>query len=632
MICDIKVKDFYKKCDRIHKLKEVKIMRDKQIINIAVIAHVDAGKSTLVDAFLKQSGVFRSNEQVVNQVMDSNALERERGITIYSKNCSIIHGDYKINIVDTPGHADFSSEVERIIKTVDTVILLVDSAEGPMPQTRFVLSKSLEMGLNPILIINKIDKKDARAEEVVDLVYDLFLSLDANDQQLDFPILYGIAKEGIVKRSLEDDSTDLTPLFETIVEHCGAYPDKDSEPTQVQISALAYDDYLGRIGIGRLYKGTLKQGQQVTVVRGNSQIKHSIGQLFNYEGLKRTTITEAHSGDIVLIGGIQDISIGDSLCDPNHIDALEHIAIEEPTLAMTFMVNSSPFAGRSGKYITSRNLRERLFKELEVNVGLRVEETDSPDRFKVSGRGELHLTILVENMRREGYELAIAKPEVIYRYIDGHRYEPKEEVITTVPEQYSGSVISKLNLRKAEMKTMDEKNGYVTIIWEIATRALFGYRTEFINDTRGEGTIIRQFSGYTPYIGELPERMSGAMISTETGVAMTYSIFNLQERGSFFIGPQTEVYTGMIVGMSARDLDMEVNPTKNKKQTAIRSSGNDEAMRLVPPRELNLEYAIEFINEDELVEVTPDAIRLRKRYLTAIDRKNAKRAAKVETD
>ncbi len=607
-------------------------MRDKEIINIAVIAHVDAGKSTLVDAFLKQSGVFRSNEQVVDQVMDSNALERERGITIYSKNCSIIHEGYKINIVDTPGHADFSSEVERIIKTVDTVILLVDSAEGPMPQTRFVLSKSLEMGLNPILLINKIDKKDQRAEEVVDLVYDLFISLDANDDQLDFPILYGIAKEGIVKRSLEDNSTDLTPLFETIVEHVGAYQNRDEEATQMQVSALAYDDYIGRIGIGRLYKGTLKQGQQVTVVRGNSQIKHSVAQLFNYEGLKRTAIKEAHSGDIVLIGGIQDIMIGDSLCDPNDIQPLEHIAIEEPTLSMTFMVNSSPFAGKSGKYVTSRNLRDRLFKELEVNVGLRVEETDSPDRFKVSGRGELHLTILVENMRREGYELAIAKPEVIYRYIDGKRFEPKEEVITTIPEQYSGSVISKLNLRKAEMKTMDEKNGYVTIVWEIATRALFGYRTEFINDTRGEGTIIRQFSGYTPYIGELPERSNGAMISTETGVAMTYSIFNLQERGMFFIHPQTEVYTGMIVGMSSRDLDMDINPTKNKKQTAIRSSGNDEAMRLVPPREINLEYAIEFINEDELVEVTPDAIRLRKRYLTAIDRKNAKRAAKVDSE
>lgn len=605
-------------------------MRDKQIINIAVIAHVDAGKSTLVDAFLKQSGVFRQNEQVVDQVMDSNDLERERGITIYSKNCSIMHNGVKINIVDTPGHADFSSEVERIIKTVDTVILLVDSSEGPMPQTRFVLSKSLEMGLNPILLINKIDKKDQRAEEVVDLVYDLFLSLEATDEQLDFPILYGIAKQGIVKRSMTDESSDLTPLFETIIEHVGTYPDKDEEPTQMQVSALAYDDYLGRIGIGRLYKGTLRQGQSLMVVRGSSQLRHSVGQLFIYEGLKRTPVTEAHSGDIVLIGGIQDISIGDSLCDPNNIQPLEHIAIEEPTLAMTFMVNSSPFAGKSGKFVTSRNLRERLFKELEVNVGLRVEETDSPDRFKVSGRGELHLTILVENMRREGYELAIAKPEVIYRYIDGQRFEPKEEVITTVPENYSGTVISKLNLRKAEMKTMDEKNGYVTIVWEIATRALFGYRTEFINDTRGEGTIIRQFSGYTPYIGELPERSSGAMISTETGVAMTYSIFNLQERGSFFIGPQTEVYEGMIVGMSARDLDMEVNPTKNKKQTAIRSSGNDEAMRLVPPRDLNLEYAIEFINEDELVEVTPAAIRLRKRYLTPIERKNAKRAAKVE--
>lgn len=607
-------------------------MRNQKIINIAVIAHVDAGKSTLVDAFLKQSGVFRSNEQVIDQVMDSNALERERGITIYSKNCSIIHEDVKINIVDTPGHADFSSEVERIIKTVDTVILLVDSSEGPMPQTRFVLSKSLELGLRPILLINKIDKPDQRAEEVVDLVYDLFLALDAKEDQLDFPILYGIAKQGIVKRSLDDSSTDLSPLFETIISHVGNYPDLDDEATQLQVSSLAYDDYIGRIGIGRLYKGTLKVGQSVMVIRGQSQIRQSIAQLFVYEGLKRVPVKEAHSGDIVLIAGIADISIGDSLCDPNKIDPLDMIAIEEPTLSMTFMVNSSPFAGKSGKYVTSRNIRERLTKELEVNVGLRVEMLDSADKFKVSGRGELHLTILIENMRREGYELAVAKPEVIYRYIDGNRYEPIEEVITTVPEEYSGSVISKLNLRKAEMLTMDEKGGYVTIIWKVATRALFGYRTEFINDTRGEGTIVRQFSEYAPYVGELPKRSSGSMISTETGIAMTYSIFNLQERGQFFIGPQTEVYQGMIVGMSARDMDMEVNPTKNKKQTAIRSSGNDEAMRLVPHKQLTLEYAVEFINDDELVEVTPDAIRLRKRYLNPIDRKNAARSEKEQAE
>lgn len=601
-------------------------MREQNIINIAVIAHVDAGKSTLVDAFLQQSGVFRQNEVLVEQVMDSNALERERGITIYSKNCAISYKGVKINIVDTPGHADFSSEVERIIRTVDTVVLLVDSSEGPMPQTRFVLHKALELGLRPILLINKIDKSDQRATEVVDLVYDLFLALDATDEQLDFPILYGITKQGIVKRSLDDDSTNLEPLFETIIHHVGSYPDRDAEPTQMQISSLAYDEYIGRLGIGRLYRGTLRVGQSVIVARGSSTLRQSIAQLFIYEGLKRVPVQEAHSGEIVIIGGIQDINIGDTLCDLNKIEPLPMIPIEEPTLSMYFLVNTSPFAGRSGKYVTSRNLRERLMKELEVNVGLRVEMMDSTDRFKVSGRGELHLTILIENMRREGYELAVSKPEVIYRYLDGKKMEPVEEVITTVPEQYSGVVISKLNLRKAQMKTMDEKNGYVTLVWEVPTRALIGYRTEFINDTHGEGTFVRQFSGYVEYVGELPQRTSGSMISTETGTAMTYSIFYLQERGQFFIGPQTEVYTGMIVGMSSRDLDMEVNPTKNKKATAVRSAGADEAMRLVPPRQLTLEYAVEFINDDELVEVTPDAIRLRKKYLTSIERKNAYRA------
>jgi GTP-binding protein len=601
-------------------------MSRQKIINIAVIAHVDAGKSTLVDAFLKQSGIFRANEVVLDQIMDSNDLERERGITIYAKNCSIMHQGVKINIVDTPGHADFSSEVERIIRTVDTVILLVDSAEGPMPQTRFVLSKSLAMGLRPILLINKIDKKDQRAETVVDLVYDLFLALEASDEQLDFPILYGIAKQGIVKRSLDDPSNDLSPLFETIIEHVGTYPDYDDQPTQVQISSLAYDEYIGRLGIGRLYRGTLSVGQPVMVVNGFSQIRRTITKLFIYEGLKRTAVDQAHSGDLVLIAGIADISIGDTLCDVNHIEALPSIAIEEPTLSMNFMVNSSPFAGKSGKYITSRNLRERLLKELEVNVGLRVEMTDNADTFKVSGRGELHLTILIENMRREGYELAISKPEVIFRYRDGQRLEPIEEVITSVPEAYSGSVISKLNLRKGTMVSMDEKGGYVTIVWHIATRALFGYRSEFINDTRGEGTLVRQFKHYAPDVGDLPKRNHGSMVSTENGVAMTYAIFNLQERGSFFIGPQTEVYSGMIVGMASKDLDMDVNPTKNKKLTSIRSTGADEAMRLTPARQLTLESAIEFINEHELVEVTPDAIRLRKRHLNPVDRKNALKA------
>lgn len=597
----------------------------QKIINIAVIAHVDAGKSTLVDAFLAQSGVFRDNEQVVHQVMDSNDLERERGITIYAKNCSVTYKDYKINIVDTPGHADFSSEVERIIKTVDTVILLVDSSEGPMPQTRFVLEKSLEIGLNPILLINKIDKNDARAHEVVDMVYDLFLELGATDAQLDFPILYGIAKQGIVQYELDEPSTSIQPLFETILKHVEAYPDLNDEPLQMQVSSLAYDDYIGRLGIGRIFKGVIKAGRQVALVSGDKIVKQSISKLFVYQGLKRVPVEEAQCGDIVLVAGLGDISIGDTLCDVNAIDPLPAIEIEEPTLSMNFLVNTSPFAGRSGKYVTSRNIRERLEKELQVNVGLKVEETDTTDAFKVSGRGELHLTILVENMRREGYELAISKPEVIIKMIDGVKSEPVEDVIISVPEEYSGTVINMLNLRKGQMVDMDEKNSQIVQKWKVSTRALIGFRSDFINSTRGEGTLIRQFSGYEPWVGELSERSNGAMISTETGVAMTYSIFNLQERGQFFIGAQTEVYEGMIVGVSARDIDMEVNPTKNKKATAVRSTGNDEAMKLVPARQLTLEYAVEFIRSDELVEVTPDTIRLRKRYLTPYERKLALR-------
>ncbi len=594
-----------------------------KMINIAVIAHVDAGKSTLVDAFLSQSNVFRKNEEVVEQVMDSNALERERGITIYSKNCSVYHNDIKINIVDTPGHADFSSEVERIIRTVDTVILLVDASEGPMPQTRFVLQKSLELGLRPILLINKIDKHDQRAEVVVDLVYDLFLSLDATDEQLDFPILYGITKFGVVKYNPDDDSDSIEPLFETIVKHCGPYPDYDDEPLQMQVSSLAYDEYLGRLGIGRIYKGVLKVGQTVVIAHGKAQVRQTVSQLFIYEGLKRVAVKEAQSGEIVIIGGIADISIGNTICDPNNIVPLPMITIEEPTLSMNFLVNTSPFAGKSGKYVTSRNLRERLTKELEVNVGLRVEELESTDKFKVSGRGELHLTILVENMRREGYELAVSKPEVILRYIAGVRSEPMEQVIVTVPSIYAGTVIQKMNYRKAQMINMDERNEYVTMEWKASTRALIGYRGEFINDTRGEGTLIRQFSGYGDYVGEVPQRTLGALISTETGNAMTYSIFKLQERGQFFISPAESVYTGQIIGISSRDVDMEVNPTTNKKLTAIRSAGNDEAMRITKPIPITLEYAVEFIRDDELVEVTPDAIRLRKKYLSAIERKSA---------
>ncbi|MEY8309951.1 translational GTPase TypA [Erysipelotrichaceae bacterium 51-3] len=599
-------------------------MSDKEkIINIAVIAHVDAGKSTLVDAFLRQSDVFRDNEEVVDCVMDSNDLERERGITIYSKNCSVIHDGVKINIVDTPGHADFSSEVERIMGTVDTVILLVDASEGPMPQTRFVLSKALEIGLKPILLINKIDKKDQRAQEVVDEVYDLFLDLNATDEQLDFPILYGIAREGIVQYDLDTPSENIEPLFQTILDRTSPYPDLDEEPAQMQVSALAYDDYIGRLGIGRIKRGVLRKGD--SYIRTNNdglEKKETISNLFVYKGLSRTPVKEAHSGDIVVIAGMPDVSIGDTICDPEHIEALPHIPIEEPTLSMNFHVNKSPFAGRSGKYVTSRNIKERLEKELEVNVGLKVEPTDSADCFKVSGRGELHISILIENMRREGYELAISKPEVIlHRDENGQKVEPVEEVVCIAPEQYSGTIINKLTLRKGTMINMDEENGYVKLTYTAPTRGLLGFRNEFINDTHGEGTLLRRVSGYTPYTGEIPQRMLGAMISTETGTAMTYALWNLQERGSLFISPQTEVYEGMIVGESARNIDMDVNPLKNKKLTAIRSSGRDEAMLLTPPRVFSLEEALEWINDDELVEVTPETIRLRKKGLTAQDRR-----------
>ncbi len=594
----------------------------QKIINIAVIAHVDAGKSTLVDAFLKQSHVFKDNDKVVDCVMDSNALERERGITIYSKNCSVTYKDVKINIVDTPGHADFSSEVERIIKTVDTVILLVDSAEGPMPQTRFVLQKSLEQGLRPILLINKVDKRDARCDEVIDEVYDLFLELNATDEQLDFPILYGIAREGIVRYELNDTNTDIVPLFETILKHCQPYPDRINEPVTMQVSALAYDDYIGRLGIGRVFSGTLKEASSVVVKNPNGKSKRcKINQVFVYKGLSRVAVPEAQCGEIVMISGIADIEIGDTVCDNEDQQALPAIKIEEPTLSMNFMVNTSPFAGKSGKYVTSRNLRERLAKELEVNVGLKVEETDSTDCFKVSGRGELHLSILLENMRREGYEIAVSKPEVIYHRIDGKLYEPVEEVVCTVPNEYSGTVISKLNLRKGLMKNMVDEGTYTRIEYEAPTRGLLGYRSEFINDTHGEGTLVRHFKEYQPHKGEILQRTNGALISTETGSAMTYALWNIQERGQLFIGPQTEVYEGMIIGMAAKNMDMEVNPIRNKKMTAVRSTGADEAMKLVPPRIMSLEEALEFINDDELVEITPDAIRIRKRFLTNLERR-----------
>jgi GTP-binding protein len=608
--------------------KAGKSMNEKQkIINIAVIAHVDAGKSTLVDAFLSQSGVFRENEEVVDCIMDSNDIERERGITIYSKNCSVMHNDVKINIVDTPGHADFSSEVERIIKTVDTVILLVDSSEGPMPQTRFVLQKSLEMGLNPILLINKIDKKDQRAVEVVDMVYELFMELEANDDQLDFPILYGVAKHGIAKNEMDHESDDITPLFDTIIQHVQPYPDYNEEPLQMQVSTLAYDDYIGRLGIGRVYKGTIRTGQTVSVCKEDgSVVQRKINQVFVYKGLKRTPVERAEAGDIVVLAGISDITIGETICDDKNPLPLEVIHIEEPTLSMNFMVNKSPFAGKVGKYVTSRHLKERMEKELEVNVGLLVEPLESTDGFKVSGRGELHLSILLENMRRESYEVAVSKPEVImHRDAKGKLLEPIEKVIISVPDEYSGSVISKLNIRKGIMTGMSGKDGYSKLEYLVPTRGLLGYRTEFINDTRGEGTLVRRFECFEPHKGDIPQRSNGAVIAQEEGISTPYALSNISERATLFIEPGTKVYEGMIVGMNSRNEDMVVNACKAKKTTNMRAAGTDDAVKLPPARIFTLEEALEFINDDELVEIVPDDIRLRKKHLKELERRRNSR-------
>lgn len=601
--------------------------RKQKIINIAVIAHVDAGKSTLVDAFLSQSNIFRDNEEVVDCVMDSDDIERERGITIYSKNCSVIHNDVKINIVDTPGHADFSSEVERIIKTVDTVILLVDSSEGPMPQTRFVLQKSLELGLNPILLINKIDKKDQRAMEVVDMVYELFMELEANDEQLDFPILYGIAKQGIVQREMEDEGTDLTPLFDTIISHVEAYPDRTEEPLQMQVSTLAYDDYIGRLGIGRIFKGKVQSGQAVSVVTGDgSVVSRKIGQIFVYRGLKRTSVEAAECGDIVVFSGISDITIGDTICESGKPDAMPSIHIEEPTLSMNFMVNKSPFAGKVGKFVTTRHLKDRLEKELEVNVGLVVEALDGTEGFKVSGRGELHLSILIENMRREGYELAVSKPEVImHRSESGKKMEPMEEVVIEVPDEYSGSVISELNMRKGMMKSMSGKEGRSRLEYSVPTRGLLGFRSDFINMTRGEGTLVRRFDCFEEHKGDIPQRANGAIIAQEEGITTPYALNSIQERATMFVGPGVKVYEGMIVGMNSRNEDMVVNPCKMKKATNMRAAGSDDSAKLTPPQIFSLEEALEFINDDELVEVTPDDIRLCKKLLKELERRRSGR-------
>ena len=588
-----------------------------KIINIAVVAHVDAGKSTLVDALLKQNGAFDAHEDVGELIMDSNSIEKERGITIYSKNCSIKYKDYKINIVDTPGHADFSSEVERVIKTVDTVVLIVDSAEGPMPQTRFVLKKALEQNLRPILFINKIDKKDARPMEVVDMTFNLFMDLNATDEQLDFPIVYGIAKTGQSGMSPDNLSDSVEPLLETILAQVSPYEGNEADPLQLQISNLEYDNFLGRLGVGRITKGVIKNGESVTLVRNDGkQESFRISKLFVTEGIKRIEKDKAYYGDIVTIAGCADISIGDTICDKEHVEPLSPIKIERPTLSMNFLVNNGPFAGQSGKYLTTRHLKERLERELETNVGLLVEELPNSDGYKVSGRGELHLSVLLENMRREGYELCVSKPEVLMEEIDGVKCEPYERVIINCPSDYQGTIINDLQERKGILEivsTTDE--GYAHLEFSAPTRGLIGYRSSFITNTKGEGIMIRSFEDYKPYAGEITGRKNGVLVSMETGKTLGYSLYNLQQRGTLIVAPATDVYVGMIVGIHNRDNDLDVNPCKNKEMSNTRSKSADEAIALVTPKTFSLEEALEFIESDEYVEVTPDAIRMRKAIL-----------------
>ncbi|MBP7058708.1 translational GTPase TypA [Candidatus Gracilibacteria bacterium] len=597
-----------------------------KIINIAIIAHVDHGKTTLTDHLLRQGGAFNSHEKVEELVMDSNPLERERGITILAKNSAIHYKDFKINIVDTPGHADFSSEVERVLKMADTVLLLVDAKEGPMPQTKFVLQKSLNLGLRPIVIINKIDRKDQRANEVVNMVFDLFVKLGANDQQLDFPILYAIAREGMAKFKMEDEGKDLTPLFETIIKHVKPYPDLSSEPLQMQVTNLTYDDYIGRIAIGRVTKGTFKMGQQIAVCKRDGSVKPAkITKLYNFEGLKQVEIQEATCGDIVAVAGIPDVTIGETITDPQNPQPMPLLEIDEPTLSMDFLVNNSPFAGKEGKYVTTRHIRDRLEKELQTNVGLKIEPIPNSDGYKVSGRGELHLSILLENMRREGYEVQVSQPEVILKNINGEKMEPVEQLVINVPDEYAGIAIEKLGTRRAEMQNMKSENGSTTMEFTIPTRGLLGFRSEFIMDTRGKGIMYHSFYRYERFKGNLTRRQNGVLISDSTGVSVAYALWSLQERGRLFIGPVTSVYEGMILGENARSEDINVNPTKEKKLSNMRTTSSDEAIRLTPHLELTLEQALEFIETDELVEITPKSIRLRKKFLTDNERRRNRR-------
>ncbi|MBQ6820342.1 MAG: translational GTPase TypA [Clostridium sp.] len=597
------------------------ISRD-DIRNIAIIAHVDHGKTTLVDALLKESHVFRSNEKVEERVMDSNDLEKERGITILSKNTAIMYNDVKINVVDTPGHADFGGEVERVLKMVDSVLLVVDSYEGPMPQTKFVLKKALELGLQPIVVINKIDKPNARPEEVIDEVFELFIELGADDDQLDFKIIYASAREGFARYNVEDTNTDMVPLFETILENVEPPKGEIDGPFQMLVTTLDTNEYVGRIAIGKIHRGRVKKNQQVALVRNDgSTSTYRVSSIFTYNGLNREDAQEAALGDIIALSGIPDCNIGETIADALNPEALPFVEIDEPTLSMNFMVNDSPFAGREGEFVTSRHLRDRLLKELETNVSLRVNEISS-DCFEVSGRGELHLSILIETMRREGYEFQVSKANVIFKEENGKKLEPMEYLTIDVPEAFMGPVMEKLGPRKAEMVNMTSAvNGYTRLEFVVPARGLIGFRSEFMTDTKGNGIMNHVFHGYDGFKGEIPGRSRGSICSFEDGDAITYGLFNAQERGSLFIGAGVPVYQGMIVGECSRAEDIDINVCKGKKLTNTRASGSDDALKLTPPRPMTLEQCLEFINSDELVEVTPENIRMRKRVLDAAERR-----------
>lgn len=594
--------------------------------NIAIIAHVDHGKTTLVDKMLKQSGIFRANESVAERVMDSNDLERERGITILSKNTAVMYNDVKINIVDTPGHADFGGEVERILMMVDGVLLLVDAFEGCMPQTRFVLKKALGLGKKPIVVLNKIDRPGARPSEVVDEVLDLFIELGADEEQLDFPVIYASAKEGYATLDPNEKGTDMKPLFEKIIKEVPAPKGSLNEPFQILFSNIDYDEYVGRIGVGRVERGQFKVGQNAVLCCTDGSTKNvKIAKLYQFEGLKRVETQEAALGDLICVAGIPDLNIGETACAPEKVEPLPFVKIDEPTVSMMFMVNNSPFAGQDGKYVTSRNIRDRLFKEIETNVAMRVEETDSADTFKVSGRGELHLSILIETMRRENFEFQVSRPKVIMKNIDGKVYEPIELLMIEVPDDYVGPVMEKLGMRKSELINMTTKGeGTTHLEFKIPARCLMGYRTEFLTDTNGNGIMNHVFDGYEPYKGDVQQRSQGSLIAFETGEATAYGLFAAQDRGRLFIEPGTPVYEGMIVGANPKFEDIVVNVCKKKHMTNTRASGSDDALKLTPPTKLSLEQSLEFITDDELVEVTPNNIRLRKIYLNKEQRMKAR--------